>query len=126
KDSSGNWTCPSGTSGLSGFNTAQLPIYALSPSKPNLTYRVLTTRPNYSQKSSGIEVTGTKRMSHNWMMRANLTFTNYTESCSGSNATRNPAGQLAISNASNNCAGGQLAPQSAGSGAFGNDFISAR
>src|SRR5205085_2245605 len=79
KDSSGNWTCPSGTSVLSGFNTAQLPIYALSPSQPNLTYRVLTTRPNYSQKYSGVEVTGTKRMSHNWMLRANLTFNNYTE-----------------------------------------------
>src|SRR5207248_1069280 len=84
------------------------------------------TRPNYSQKYSGVKVAGTKRMSHNWMLRANLTFNNYTESCSGSNATRNQAGQLAISNASNNCAGGQLAPQSAGSGAFGNDFISAK
>ena len=110
---------------LATFTTPTRPVMSLSSSIPNLTYRVLTTRPDYHQKYSGIELTATKRMSHNWMLRANATFNDYTESC-GSGAFRNPTPVLGISNASNNCAGGQLAPQSAGSGAFGNDFINAR
>jgi hypothetical protein len=117
--------CPAGTSTLASFDTSKVPMYALLPTVPVQTYRVVTTRPGYSQKYSGVELTGTKRMSHNWMMRANVTYNDYTEQC-GKQAFRNPTPQLGISNASNNCGGGQLAPQSAGSGAFGNDFISAK
>ena len=44
---------------------------------PEETNRVLTTRPDYSQKYSGLELTATKRMSHKWMFRGNLTMKGY-------------------------------------------------
>jgi hypothetical protein len=53
------------------------------------------------------------------MLRANASFNDYTESC-GSGARRNPTPALGA------CPGGQVAPQSAGSGAFANDFINAK
>lgn len=118
--------CPSGTTVLANFNTrAGTPIYAIAPGVAVPTYRVLTTRPNYHQKYSGLELTATKRMSHRWMLRSNITYNNYTEQC-GAGSQRNPTPQLGISNASTNCAGGQLTVQSAGSGAFSNDFIGSK
>src|SRR5207244_5557905 len=61
-------------------------------------------------------------LSHKWMFRGNFTLNDYTESCgAGAHGTvGNPTASIG------NCAGGQLAPQSAGSGQFGNDFINAR
>jgi hypothetical protein len=119
---------------ITTFTTATQPVWMLAPGVPTPTYRVLTTRPGYSQKYSGLEVTATKRMSHNWMFRANGTFGSYTENCSG-NAFANPTLALngdargsatAVSGGPVPCQNGQVAPQSAGSGAFGNDFINAK
>jgi len=119
---------------ITTFTTATQPVYMLAPGVPTPTYRVLTTRPGYSQKYSGLELTATKRMSHNWMFRANGTFGSYTENCSG-NAFANPTLALngdargsstAVSGGPVPCQNGQIAPQSAGSGAFGNDFINAK
>ena len=126
----GPGTCPSGSTVLATFNTAQQQVYAVAPGVTVPTFRVITTRPDYHQKYSGLELTATKRMSHSWMLRGNVTLSDYTEDC-GSGALRNPTPVLnttaqPTSNASNNCIGGQLAPQSAGSGAFGNDFINAK
>jgi hypothetical protein len=125
RDANSNFACPAGSSMVTTFQTGTRPVYALAPGVANPTYRVLTTRPDYSQRFSGIELTATKRMSHNWMLRTNVSWNDYTEKC-GSSAFRNPTPVLGQSNASNNCAGGQLAPQSAGSGAFGNDFINSK
>ena len=41
----------------------------LAPGVATPSFRVLTTRPDYTQKFSGLELTATKRLSHNWMMR---------------------------------------------------------
>jgi len=101
------------------FETSKVPVYTLSPNVPVPVYQVLTTRPNYSQKYSGFELTATKRLSHNFMLRAAGSYNDYTESC-GDGARRNPTPALG------QCPGGQVAPQSAGSGAFGNDFINAK
>jgi hypothetical protein len=105
------------------FTTSQRPVYQLKPGIPTQTYRVLTTRPNYSQKFSGFELTATKRLSHKWMLRANASYNDYTESC-GADAQAgvgaNPSQSLGA------CPGGQVAPQSAGSGAFGNDFVNSK
>jgi hypothetical protein len=104
---------------IATFDTPARPVWALSPSLATPVYRVLTTRPDYSQKFSGLEITATKRMSHRWMLRANASLNDYTESC-GTNAVANPTQALGA------CPGGQVAPQSAGSGAFANDFINSR
>jgi hypothetical protein len=108
---------------ITTFNTSVRPVYQLKAGIPTPTFRVLTTRPNYSQKFSGFELTATKRLSHRWMLRANASYNDYTESC-GANAqagvAANPSQSLGA------CPGGQVAPQSAGSGAFGNDFINSK
>ncbi|MEA2165430.1 MAG: hypothetical protein QOK37_3557 [Thermoanaerobaculia bacterium] len=104
-------------------------VYQLASGIASPTYRVLTTRPNYSQQYNGLELTATKRLSHKWMFRGNLTWNNYTESC-GAGSFANPTAALpgvtAASGGPGACPGGQVAPQSAGSGQFGNDFISAK
>ena len=119
---------------ITTFTTNVVPVYQLAPSVPVPTYRVLTTRPGYSQKFNGLEVTATKRLSHNWMFRANVSYSDYKENCGG-NAFANPTpavngdgrGSSAASSAGPvPCQTGQIAPQSAGSGAFGNDFINAK
>ena len=115
---------------IARFNTASgVALYQLKSGVPVPVYRVLTTRPDYSQKYSGFELTATKRMSHKWMFRGNLTYNNYTESC-GATAFANPTpalpGSTVVSGGPGRCPGGQVAPQSAGSGAFGNDFINAK
>jgi hypothetical protein len=104
-------------------------IYELAPGIATPLYRVLTTRPNYSQKYSGVELTATKRLSHKWMFRGNFSYNDYTESCgkdSFANPTPTVAGTSAAFGGPNACPGGQLAPASAGSGAFGNDFIGSK
>jgi hypothetical protein len=105
------------TAGGGGNSTR--PVYMLSPNVPLPVYRVLTTRDDYSTKFSGWELTATKRLANRWMVRANASFNDYTEDC-GENAVANPTQVLG------SCPGGQVAPQSAGSGAFANDFINAR
>jgi hypothetical protein len=119
---------------ITTFTTATQPVYMLAPGVPTPTYRVLTTRPGYSQKYSGLEVTATKRMSHNWMFRANASYGDYKENCNG-NSFANPTRALngdargsstVVSGGPVPCQNGQVAPQSAGSGAFGNDFINAK
>ncbi|HEX3579835.1 MAG TPA: hypothetical protein VHY33_14825, partial [Thermoanaerobaculia bacterium] len=66
---------------------------------------------------------------HRWMFRGNFSYNDYTESC-GANAYADPTAALptitVVSGGPGRCPGGQVAPQSAGSGAFGNDFINAK
>jgi hypothetical protein len=120
----------SGFAPLATFNTrVGTPIYMLAAGVNAPQFRVLTTRPNYSQKFSGLELTANKRLSHKWMMRGSVSYNDYTESC-GADSFANPTpalpGVTAASGGPGSCPGGQYAPQSAGSGAFGNDFISSR
>jgi hypothetical protein len=119
---------------ITTFTTSTQQVWMLAPNVPLPTYRVLTTRPGYSQKYNGLEVTATKRLSHNWMFRANASYGDYTEHCS-SDAFANPTQALngdargsaaASSGGPVPCQSGQVAPQSAGSGAFGNDFINSK
>jgi TonB-dependent receptor-like protein len=119
---------------ITSFTTSTQPVWALAPNVPLPTYRVLTTRPGYTQNYNGLEVTATKRLSHNWMFRANATYGDYKEKCSGgafANPTQVLNGDARGSSAASTggpvrCQSGQVAPQSAGSGAFGNDFVSAK
>src|SRR5260370_18899811 len=119
---------------LSSFTTSTQPVWALAPGGPTPRYRALTTRPRYSQKFNGLEVTANKRLSNNWMFRANASYGDYKESCSGSSFANptpalngDPRGSPAPSSGGPvPCQNGQIAPQSAGSGAFGNASISAQ
>ncbi len=82
-------------------------------------FSVITNRPGYTQRYSGFELTTTKRLSHKWMLRANASWNDFTEKCIG-DAVANPTQTLGA------CPGGQVAPQSAASGDFGDDFINAK
>jgi hypothetical protein len=118
---------------ITTFTTATQPVWALAPGVPTPVFRVLTTRPGYSTHFSGLEATATKRLSHNWMFRANVSYGDYKEHC-GSNAFADPTQALNTGQGNSTsatggpvaCQSGQIAPQSAGSGAFGNDFINAK
>lgn len=109
-------------------------VFALKPGTPTPTFSVITNRPDYTQTFNGLELTATKRMSNDWMMRFNASYNDYTDDCSGDSfANPTPAlnstgivnGAAAFAGAPA-CAGGQVAPQSAGSGAFGNVFVNSR
>jgi hypothetical protein len=84
------------------------------------TFFVLTNRPDYSRSYAGIDLTATKRLSHRWMLRGNISYNDWKEHC-GAGAIQDPTPQ--ITNTSINCAGGVFVERSAGSGAFGNVFI---
>ena len=105
--------------GLYHFTVPAVTYYDLKPGVPAPQFSVLTNRPGYSQKYQGLEVTATKRLSHNWMLRGNISFNDWTESCSAE-ASPDPTPFLG------NCPGGQVTQRSAGSGAFGNVFISSK
>ena len=128
-------TCPP-ASVLATFTTGTQPVYQLKAGVPNPNFGVITNRPDYSQTYNGFEVTATKRMSRNFMVRANASYNDYTEDC-GENSFANPTKGLPSTGIVNGafqaqyagppaCIGGQIAPQSAGSGAFGNVFLSSR
>jgi hypothetical protein len=101
------------------YTTATRPVFMLAPGVAAPVFSVITNRPDYSQKFSGLELTATKRLSHKWMMRGSVSYNDYTESC-GKNAVANPTQTLG------GCPGGQVAPQSAGSGAFQNVFVNSK
>lgn len=116
------------------ITTRQVPVYQLKAGLPTPNFSVITNRPDYEQTFNGLEFVATKRMSKNWMMRFNASYNDYTDDCSG-DAFANPTPQLNSTGIVNGfgaaagppaCPGGQVAPQSAGSGAFGNVFINSK
>ncbi|HYR29054.1 MAG TPA: hypothetical protein VEU30_11355, partial [Thermoanaerobaculia bacterium] len=116
------------------FSTPTRNVYQLKTGIASPNYGVITNRPDYSQTYNGVEVTATKRMSRNWMMRVNASYNDSSEDC-GDGAFANPSTGLASTGIVNgvaayagppNCVGGQVAPQSAGSGAFGNVFLNSK
>jgi hypothetical protein len=110
------------TPGTGPVNTQTLPSVAIYDLKPGIappTFFVLTNRPDYSQSYKGIELNATKRLSHKWMMRGSVSFTDWTENC-GAATNPDPTPFLG------NCPGGQFTQRSAGSGSFGNVFINSK
>lgn len=101
------------------FTVPSVNFYDLKAGVPFPSFFVITNRPDYSQKFQGIELSATKRLSHKWMLRGNVSFNDWTESC-GEAASPDPSPFLG------NCPGGQVTERSTGSGAFENVFISAK
>lgn len=80
--------------------------------------RVLSNRPDYSEIYQGLELTATKRLSNRWMMRAGLTFSDWTRNV-GENAIQNPSAYADGRNED----GGLVGIQSQGSGNRGGVFF---
>jgi hypothetical protein len=64
--------------------------YAPDPNKTGDGARLLTNRPDYSLRYSGLELTLNKRLSNKWMLRANFSWMDWTESLDGPGAFQNP------------------------------------
>jgi hypothetical protein len=132
----GNTTATTGQTAtpITSFQTSTAQVYQLKNGIASPNFSVITNRPDYTQTYNGVELTATKRMADRWMMRFNASFNDYSDDC-GDDSFANPTVQLngtgivnfvASSAGAPNCTGGQVAPQSAGSGAFGNVFINSK
>jgi hypothetical protein len=107
------------TPALATITTPVVTFYDLkNPNDPPV-FGVVRNRPGYTQEFKGLEFTATKRLSHRWMMRGNLSWNDWTEQCSAESIV-NPTPALG------NCPGGQVVERSAGSDAFQNVFINSR
>jgi hypothetical protein len=110
-----------GTIDFSPYASTTVPVYDLKPGVDSPVYSVLTNLPGYTRSYKGLELVATKRLSNRWMLRGNVSWSDWSEDCSrGSVAFPNPT------QAYGNCPGGQFTQRSAGSGAFGNVFLNAR
>jgi hypothetical protein len=69
-----NLTCtPSATVSCGPIGAYTVQYQRLRNDVPPPTYFVFTNAPDYSQTYTGLELSGTKRMSNRWMMRASVT-----------------------------------------------------
>jgi hypothetical protein len=113
------------------ITTPLVPVYTISPAVPAPTFAVLTNIPDFKNKYNGLELTATKRLSHSWMMRGNVTYNNQKSDCT-SNSFPNPTPGLfspfinSLPAGMLGCVGGESFQRSAGSGSFQNVFISSK
>ena len=117
----GNGTCTYTNTSNTGVPTVTgpiVPVYDLKPGIDPAHFFVLDDLKGTSQTYKGLELTATKRLSHRWMLRGNISYNDWKQTC-GENAFPDPTQQL------NNCSG-QVVERSAGSGAFGNVFINSK
>ena len=70
-----------------------VPLYELRSGINEPIYYVYTNRPDYEQVYDGLELTLTKRMSNNWMMRGNVSWNDWTQKV-GEGAIQDPNIQL--------------------------------
>lgn len=110
--------------GLADTSLKASQVYRLKDPNNYPTYFVLRNRPDYTRTYSGLEASFTKRMSHNWMMRGNVTLSDWKDDC-GSDAIADPTLQV-TGGGTTPCNGGVVVQRSGGSGAFGNVFINSK
>ncbi|MEO8035032.1 MAG: carboxypeptidase regulatory-like domain-containing protein, partial [Acidobacteriota bacterium] len=104
-----------------------VPYYVVRSGVAAPLYAVVTNRPDYKQTFNGLELTATKRLANNWMMRANVSYNDRKES-SGSGSYQDPTPRLGAgidTGCIGNC-NGQVIEQSRGSGDFGNAFLNSK
>ncbi len=104
-----------------------LPYYTLNV--PFSGYGVITNRPDYTQQYKGLELNFTKRMSDRWMLRGNVSLTDWTQDV-GPDAIVDPT-RLRPTNTPlsgcNNCDGANVVQGSGtGSGAKGGVYINSK
>lgn len=65
------------TGTLPNGESYSLPYYQLRAGVPRPLYYITQNRPDYTQTYDGVELTATKRMSNNWMLRGNVTWSDW-------------------------------------------------
>lgn len=119
-DTPATGTAPDGT-------TYSLPYYVLDEDFSG--FGVITNRPGYTQEYKGLELNATKRMADRWMLRGNISLTDWTQSVDDEaivDPTRlRPVG--APASGCNICDGANVVQGSgAGSGAKGGIYINSK
>jgi Carboxypeptidase regulatory-like domain len=90
------------------------------------TFFVIRNRPDYKQTYAGLDLTATKRLSHRWMLRGNVSYNDWKEHC-GANAVADPTPQIIVSGFTQGLpCSGVVIERSAGSGAFQNVYINTK
>jgi len=120
----GSYTITNPDGSTHTITTPVVPVYDVKNPDEVPTYYVLRNRPGYTRSYYALEGTFTKRMSHNWMMRGNFTYSDWKDHC-GSDSLDDPT-PLITTTGTTPCSGGVFVQRSAGSGAFGNVFINAK
>lgn len=102
-----------------------VPYYTLKTGVATPVYYVFTNRDDYSQTYQDVELTAVKRMSNNWMMRANLTLSDWKQHV-GAGAIVDPSPLLSNStNSFDSCSVCDGAAVASGGG-IGNNYINSR
>jgi hypothetical protein len=109
------------TAQLPNGQKVSLPYYTLKPGVSKALYSVIRNTPDYSQTYKGLELTATKRMSHRWMLRGNLTLQDWTQQV-GAGAISDPT----RSKLCGVCDGSEVIFQSTGSGSKGSVYINSK
>jgi hypothetical protein len=102
-----------------------VPFYTIKSGVGVPVYYVFTNRKDYSQTYQDIELSAVKRMSNNWMMRANVTIADWTQHV-GPGAIIDPTPLLRNSTNSFNSCSVCNGSQVASSGGIGNNYINSR
>ena len=105
-------------------NYPEVTVYDLRDPSNVPTFFVLRNRPDYHQTYNGLELTATKRLSHRWLMRGNVAYTDWKEH-SGSGSYADPTPKIAAGACQGAC-NGVFVTQSATSGAFQDVFINSK
>lgn len=118
----GTYTCTAAQQVVVG--ACSMPVYSLNAgAAPADGGKIYETRPGYHQKFQGLELSASKRMSHNWMARMAFSrnvHREYMESLSSVLDPTSFAGvNAAVSNLGPNIDGGLVSTQTTGSGKSG-------
>jgi hypothetical protein len=107
---------PTGFDGANG-GTVSVPYYGVTNSSLYQSDRgtIYQTRPGYTQKYQGFEMSATKRMSNKWMARLGFSTNSWREYFDGPTAMQNPTPTLANPNID----GGYVVTAASGSGKSG-------
>ncbi len=109
------------TATLPNGSTVSLPYYQLKPGVSVPVFSVIRNTPDYYQTYKGLEFTATKRLSHRWMMRGNLTLQDWKQHV-GPGAIVDPT----VTRTCGVCNNSEVIFQSTGSGAKGNVYINSK
>ena len=108
------------TGSMAPVGSFSIPVYAVNPAAlPADNGRVYEVRDGYRQRYWGVELSATKRMSNNWMMRAGFSTGEHTEHFDGRDSQFDPTPTVPIATStlpSPNRDGGPVLTQTAGSG----------
>ncbi len=98
-----------------------LPYYVLKPGDSPAVFKVIRNTPDYYQTYKGLELTATKRLSHRWMMRGNLTLQDWKQHV-GPGAIVDPT----VTRTCGVCNNSEVIFQSTGSGSKGFVYINSK